>query len=65
MQTQLIKKRQKKSSYLIFGTVLGQIGPVLKYSIKNMQGLHSFAEMPVVSKQWKYLYHDQLSSQQS
>ena len=32
---------------MIFDVVLGQIGLLMKYSIKNRQGFHSFAEIHV------------------
>ena len=50
MQAYLIKKG-KKFMYLTFGAVLGQIGLLLKYSIKNRQGFHSFAEINMHSEQ--------------
>ena len=62
MQAELIKKG-KKSSYLIFGAVLGQIGLLLKYSIKNRKGFHSFAEIHMKSEQKNYLYCHWLSGQ--
>ena len=62
MQAELIKKG-KKSSYLTFGAVLGKIGLLLKYSIKNMQGFQSFAEIHVDSEQRNYLYRHWLSGQ--
>ena len=37
------RTKWKKFSHLIFGTVLGQIGFLLKYS-----AFHSFAEIPVL-----------------
>ena len=62
MQAELIKKG-RKSSYLIFGTVLGQIGLLLKYSIKTRHGFHSFAEIHMNSEQRNYLYCHWLSGQ--
>ena len=54
MQPYLIKKG-KTFSYLIFGAVLGQIGLLLKYSRKDRQGFHSFAEIYVDREQRNYL----------
>ena len=49
--------------YLTFGAVLGQIGLLLKYSIKNKQDFHSFVEIHVDSQERNYLSRHWLSGQ--
>ena len=46
----------------MFVAILGQIGLLLKYSMKNRQGFHSFAEIHVDSEQWNYLSRNWLSA---